>query len=65
MTNQELRFAYENQELPTDARRQISQDIDQTGGNLDSFWANYCPEDDGNGWVRGEAEEAWEDLPRG
>jgi hypothetical protein len=63
MTNQELRKAFEDGGMLTHRQQQqISDDIFQTASFegrgmddpafLNDFWANYCPEDDGNAWVR-------------
>lgn len=62
MNNQELRSAYENDALGHRAKGQIQKDIFETAQSmvvdqddadfLNSFWDNYDPETDGNGWVR-------------
>lgn len=60
--NKELRSAYENVSLDYRAMDQIQKDIFQTSNSekrdendpdfLNDFWENYCPDDDGKGWIR-------------
>ena len=62
LSNSELRARYESQMLNNRVADQIQKDIFATANSegrdqddadfLDEFWANYCPEDDGNEWVR-------------
>lgn len=65
MTNEQLREEFENQNLHYKIVDQIRKDINHTArsqgideeseeydGFLNDFWNNYCPEDDGNSWVR-------------
>lgn len=62
LTNDQLRNAYEYRALNYKAADQIQKDMADTANSegrdqddpefLNDFWDNYCPEDDGNEWVR-------------